>query len=181
MRPWTKNDLVIVGPPSDPARIAGMKDGAEALKKIAEAKAKYVDLQDLGSREMAHTLWKRAGIHPSGSWFLKDESGGHMGFLAFAEKHEAYVIFGRIPFTTHKVRTGKMKILVDGDPTMRRPYIVMEANPRRFPSANAEGARALSDFLFTEEVQDLLARYGAEKNGGPPMFHPLPAVARTAG
>ncbi len=35
MRPWTLNELVIVGPKSDPAGIKGLRDGAAALRKIS--------------------------------------------------------------------------------------------------------------------------------------------------
>jgi tungstate transport system substrate-binding protein len=173
MRPWTKNDLVILGPASDPAKIAAMKDGAEALKKIARVKANYVDVQDLGSREMAHRLWKRAGIHPSGDWYLKDESGDHLDFLNFASRRNAYVILGRMPVVTGKMRAPNMKIMVDKDPTMRRPYIVMEANPDRFPATNVEGARALSNYLLSPKVQTFLAEYGKALNGGNPFFYPV--------
>ena len=37
LRPWAKNELVIVGPSNDPAGISGMTNGAEAVKKIAAA------------------------------------------------------------------------------------------------------------------------------------------------
>jgi len=177
MRPWTRNDLVIVGPASDPAKIAGMTDGAEALKKIAKARANFVDIQDIGIREMSHTLWKRAGIHPQGKWFLKDESGGHLDFIAFAAKHKAYLLFGRMPITMGKVSSHNMKILVDRDPTMKRPYIVMEANPLVFPKANVKGARALSNYLLSEKVQKFMADYGKEKNGGFPFFYPVSPMA----
>src|SRR5215207_5148217 len=33
-QPWARNDLVIVGPPDDPAAIKGMTDAAEAMKNI---------------------------------------------------------------------------------------------------------------------------------------------------
>src|SRR5215472_3765606 len=39
MRPWTRNELVIVGPTNDPAGIRGMTNGAAALQKIAAARA----------------------------------------------------------------------------------------------------------------------------------------------
>ncbi len=173
MKPWTRNDLVIVGPASDPAKIAGMTDGAEALKKIARAKANFVDLQDIGIREMGHNLWKRAGIHPKGKWFLKDESGGHLDFLGFAAKHNAYVIFGRMPIVTGKVNSHNLKILVEKDPSMRRPYVVMEANPEVFPGTNVKGARALADYLLSDKVQSFLATYGKERNNGFPFFYPV--------
>ena len=173
MRPWVRNEPVILGPAPDPAKIAGMKDGAQALRKIATARANYVERHGLGKREMAHTLWKRAGIVPKGKWYLKDESEGHDDLLRFAARNNAYVIFGRIPVVRGKIESNSLKILVDGDPTMRRPYIVMEANPVMFPDTNVKGARALSDYLLSDKVQGFLKDFGKDRNNGIPFFHPV--------
>src|SRR3954466_2981677 len=40
------NDFVVIGPKADPARIAGGKDVAEALQKIATTKASFVSRGD---------------------------------------------------------------------------------------------------------------------------------------
>src|SRR5262249_11838687 len=48
MRPWTRNELCIVGPPDDPAHLRGITNGAEALKKIAATKSHFVDFQGIG-------------------------------------------------------------------------------------------------------------------------------------
>src|SRR5689334_25154774 len=40
------NDFIIVGPAADPAKIAGLKQAPEALKKIAEAKAPFASRAD---------------------------------------------------------------------------------------------------------------------------------------
>lgn len=174
MQPWTRNDLVIVGPKADPAGIRGMKDGAAALKKIAETKSPYLDFQGIGSREMAHNLWKAAGIaDPQGPWVLKDESTDKWSALKYAQQHGAYVITGRIPVKTGKLFADGMEIMVEGDPAMRRPYIVLEVNPRRFPEANASGAHALAEYLVGAETQTFLATYGSAEYGGIPLFHPL--------
>ena len=66
LRPWARNEHTIVGPASDPAGIRGMKDGAEALKKIAAAHAPFVDFYGPGSRELTHKLWQRAELKPEG-------------------------------------------------------------------------------------------------------------------
>jgi len=173
MRPWTRNDLVIVGPVSDPAGVAGLRDGAEALRRIARAQAPFVDFRGIGTREMCHKLWKKAGVEPKGPWVVPDESSGHLDALAFARRRGAYIIVGRMPVLFGKLKAEGMKIMVEGDPDMRRPYIVMEANPARFPQANAAGARALSDFLLSEETQAFLAEFGAAEHGGIPLFHPV--------
>jgi tungstate transport system substrate-binding protein len=173
MRPWTRNDLVIVGPPSDPARIAGLKGGVEAFRRIAAAEAPFVEFRGIGSREMSHRLWKRAGIRPSGDWLLQDACEEGHDILRFARERGAYVMVGRMPVLFDKMPHEEMRILVEGDPAMRRPYIVMEANPQRFPKANHAGARALSDFLLSETVQRFLMTFGAERFGGIPLFHPV--------
>ena len=175
MRPWTQNDLVIVGPVHDPAEIRGLHDGAEAFRKIAMAKANFVDFQGVGSREVSHSLWAKAGIQPKGGWFIQDESSGHLDILRFAATRDAYVVVGRIPVLFEKMKAMGMEILVDNDPAMRRPYIVMEANPKRFPNANVAGAKALSDFLVSDTVQKFLADADSNKRADVPLFHPVGA------
>lgn len=78
-----------------------------------------------------------------------------------------------MPITQAKHPSGKVEIFVDRDPTMRRPYVLMEANPARHPHVNHAGAKALADFILSEEIQTFMAGYGKEKNGGLPFFHPV--------
>jgi ABC-type tungstate transport system permease subunit len=48
----------------------------------------------------------------------------------------------------------------------------MEANPARFPNANHEGAKALSDYLLSEETQTFLKGFRV-KEFGRPIFYPV--------
>ena len=156
MRPWTRNELVVVGPKDDPAGVRGMTNGAAALRKIARAQAKFVDFQGIGSREVTHTLWRLAGIEPKGDWFIRDDTAlSKWNVLQFCRSNHAYVVVGYIPALTGKMANEGMEILVKNDPVMRRPYIVMEANPKKFPEANNAGAHALAEFLLSPTVQDL--------------------------
>ncbi|HPV41349.1 MAG TPA: substrate-binding domain-containing protein [Spirochaetota bacterium] len=173
MRPWTRNDLVIVGPPSDPAKIKGLRSGVEAFKLIAAAQAPYLDAFNKGGRELSHTLWTKAGVRPRGGWVIKDEGNRAKDIITFAEKNDAYVVFGRMPVLFEKIELGSMKIMVEGDPLMRRPYIVMEANPKRVPGANTKGAKMLADFLLSDEIQKLLSEFGTREYGGLPLFYPV--------
>lgn len=173
LRPWARNEHTIVGPPSDPAGIRGMKDGAEALKKIASAHAPFVDFYGPGSRELTHKLWQRAGLKPEGDWVLKDESPSPQEIVAFAEKKGAYVVVGRLPVTNGKMALGTMEVFVQGDPEMRRPYVVIEANPKKFPDANLAGAHALAEWLTGEKGQAFLIEYGRRSPGGIPLYYPV--------
>jgi tungstate transport system substrate-binding protein len=179
MRPWAHNDLVIMGPASDPAGIQGMTDGVEALKKIAAAGAlglaRFVDLWGTGKREVSQDLWARTGIYPvNKSWFVKDLSDSEGRQLVYTGSlGNAYCLFGRVPVVAKKVNTGGLRIMVEGDLAMQRPFIVMEANPERFPCTNHVGARKLVDFLLSREIQEFLPQFRVEEFLGLPPFYPL--------
>ena len=170
MRPWTRNELCVVGPPGDPAHVRGMTNGAAALRKIAAAHARFVDFQGIGSRELVHTLWELAGVEPKGEWVIRDDTASKWDILQFARSNNAYVVVGYIPAHFQKMKAEGMEIMVKDDPTMRRPFIVMEANPRKFPQANHDGARALSDFLLSAKTQNFLLVFGNQTNGPGPLF-----------
>lgn len=176
MRPWTRNELCIVGPPDDPAHIRGMTNGAAALRKIAEAKAHFVDFQGIGSRELVHTLWRLAECEPKGDWVLRDDTVSKFNILQFARTNDAYVVVGYIPAESGKMPAAGMEVLVRGDALMRRPFIVMEANPKKISRANFAGARALSDFLLSDKVQEFLPQFGRQTNGPGPLFFPVPGA-----
>ena len=55
-QPWLKNDLVIVGPPDDPAGIRGMRSAAEALAKIASAARPWSYMQVSAQEVMRDVL-----------------------------------------------------------------------------------------------------------------------------
>ena len=176
MRPWTRNELCIVGPPDDPAHVRGMTNGAAALRKIAQARAHFVDFEGIGSRELVHTLWRLAGVEPKGDWVLRDDTVSKFNILQFARTNDAYVVVGYIPAETGFMPATGMEILVRGDPIMRRPFIVMETNPQKIAGVNYDGAKALSDYLLSARVQNFLLGFGSWSNGPGPIFFPIPAA-----
>ena len=147
MRPWACNELCIVGPPDDPAHIRGMTNGVAALQKIAAAKAHFVDFADIGSRELVHKLWGLSGVS-QGELDTSGRERHAVEYFAICASNDAYVVVGYIPAKMGRMPANGMEILVKDDPVMRRPFIVMETNPKKFPQANYAGAKALSDFLF---------------------------------
>ena len=173
MTPWARNEHCSMGPKTDPAHIRGLKDGAAALKKIAEAKAPFVDFMGPGSREVSHKLWTAADVKPQGDWVLQDQSVVSQQIVQFAATKNAYVIVGRIPVLKGKIPSDNMEILVQGDPNMRRPYVVMEANPAKLPNINTAGARALSDWLTGAPGKKFLEKFGSEHGDEGPMFYPV--------
>lgn len=172
MQACAQNELVILGPPEDPAGIMGMTDGAAAFRKIMDTRSNYLDGYGIGKREVCQKLWKKLHTKPIGRWVIKDESIKNKQMLVFASKNKAYMVFGRMPVLYGKVDTGGLKIMVEGDPAMRRPYVMMQANPKYFPHTNHNGAKALSDFILSEEIQTLMKEFG-KKESGRPWFYPV--------
>lgn len=168
--PWTLNELVIIGPNDDPAHIKGMTDGAAALRKIADARAPYVDFNDNGSRQVAGKLWKKTGVSPQGDWVIKDESEPKQ-IIEFAREKHAYVIIGHM--SAAKKKSEGIDVMVRGDPQMRRSFVVMIATAKRFPEANVIGARALADYLTSAKGQQRLREIAAKQPDVAPVFYPV--------
>src|SRR4051812_11133595 len=100
------NDFIIVGPKNDPAKIAGGKDVAEALRKIAAAKALFISRGDKSGTHAAELrLWKEAGVDVGAGKDWYREIGQGMGpALNMASTSNAYVLSDRGTWLSFKNR-----------------------------------------------------------------------------
>ena len=165
------NDFVIVCPKDDPAGIRGLKDAAEALRRIARKRVKFVSrADDSGTHHKELALWKAAGIDPrpaSGKWYI--EAGRGMGAtLNMAAALGACTLTDRGSWIAHNNR-GDLTIVVEGDPRLFNQYGVMLVNPKRHPHVNEQAARAFIDWLTGPEGQKLIAAYRLK---GKQLFFP---------
>jgi tungstate transport system substrate-binding protein len=73
------NDFIFVGPPADPASIAGSKSALDVLARISSSQSKFASRGDnSGTHKKEMALWKEASIDPtqgSGKWYLETGSG----------------------------------------------------------------------------------------------------------
>jgi len=163
------NDFVLIGPKADPARIAGGRDVAESLKKIAEAKAAFVSRGDRsGTHEAELRLWKMAGVDLAavrGDWYR--EIGQGMGAaLNMASSSNAYLISDRGTWLAFKNR-GELTILTEGDKRLFNQYGVMLVNPAKHSGVKAKDGQAFIDWLISRAGQAAIADY---KVGGEQLF-----------
>ena len=165
------NDFAIIGPESDPARIKGEKSAVAALKRIAEAQARFVSRGDKsGTHTLELNLWKQAGITPAAPWCI--ESGQGMGAtLGIADDRQAYTITDRATLLAFAKRVG-LKIMVEGDRPLLNIYSVMEVNPANGPKVNAAAGKAFADFMLSPETQQTIKTFGVDKYGQP-LFVPI--------
>ncbi|MBK6805433.1 MAG: substrate-binding domain-containing protein [Betaproteobacteria bacterium] len=163
------NDFVLIGPKADPAKVAGTKDVAAALKRIAEAKAPFVSRGDKSGTHAAELRYfKLAGVDPlqgKGSWYR--ETGSGMGpALNTASSMNAYILADRGTWLAFKNR-GELGIVVEGDKRLFNPYGVMLVNPARHPHVKVSEGSAFIEWIVSKEGQDAIASY---KVGGEQLF-----------
>jgi tungstate transport system substrate-binding protein len=165
------NDFVLIGPKSDPAKVAGGKDVAAALKAVAAAKAPFVSRGDKSGTHAAELRYfKDAGVDPNegkGTWYR--ETGSGMGpALNTASSMNAYILADRGTWLSFKNR-GELGIVVEGDRKMFNPYGVILVNPAKHAHVKQAEGRAFIDWLVSAEGQAAIASY---KVGGEQLFFP---------
>jgi tungstate transport system substrate-binding protein len=163
------NEFVLVGPPSDPARVRG-EAPVEALKKVYHSGVTFVSRGDeSGTHVKELALWRKADLDPrSMDWYL--ETGqGQGATLSVASEKSGYAITDRGTFLAYRSNVD-LEILVEGDPFLLNVYHVISVNPEKFPGVNYEAAQAFADFITTEQGQDIIAAFGVAEYGEPFFF-----------
>ena len=159
------NDFVIVGPPSDPASVAGMSDAPAALKQIAAAEATFASRgDDSGTHKKEQSLWKSAGVdagEASGTWYR--ETGSGMGAtLNAGVGMGAYVMTDRATWISFKNKAD-FSILVEGDEALFNQYGVILVNQDKCPSVKAGLGQQFVDWLISEKGQDAIRAYKVQQ------------------
>jgi len=174
--PVMYNDFVLIGPKSDPAKIAGSKDILAALKKIEAAQAPFVSRGDRSGTHMAELdLWKAAAVDidkSKGPWY-RDTGQGMGPALNTASSMGAYVLADRGTWLAFKNR-GDLEILVQGDKRLFNQYGVMLVNPGKHPNVKKELGQQFIDWLVSPTGQKAIAAY---KIDGEQLFYPNAADA----
>jgi tungstate transport system substrate-binding protein len=171
--PWARNDMIIVGPASDPAGIKGMSDAGEALRKIAEKNAKFVVHSSLGAQDVMLSIMDPLGItfDPAVTTILFDDKQRRV--LQVAAEQRAYTMLGRIPFETGRIPNSGLVVMVRGDLRLRRPFVVAVADPSRVAGVHVEQAEALERFMCGSETQEWIGEFGRGKWDEESMFFPV--------
>lgn len=165
------NDFVITGPAADPARIAVLGDTAEALRRIAAARAPFISRGDRSGTHAAELrLWQLAGVDPTsgrGQWYR--EVGQGMGpALNTAAAQGAYILADRGTWLSFRNRQDQ-RILIEGDTRLFNQYGVMLVNAQRHPHVKAADGQRFIDWLLSSTGQAAIASY---RINGEQLFFP---------
>lgn len=168
------NDFILVGPKTDPAKVAG-KDIQEGLRRIAaldsSSRPPFVSRGDKSGTHAAELrYWKSAGINLDaikGSWYR--DSGLGMGpALNMASSMGAYILADRGTWLSFKNRSD-LGILIEGDTRLFNQYGVILVNPAKHPHIKKIEAQRFIDWLVSEKGQKTIADY---KISGEQLFFP---------
>jgi tungstate transport system substrate-binding protein len=174
------NDFIVVGPPTDPAGIAGLPAAAEAFRLIATAQAAFISRgDDSGTHSRERSLWATAGITPTSELGWYRSVGQGMGeTLVFANEQGAYTLSDRGTFLAMRDKLPDLTVMVGGasvaentDKALLNPYGVIVVNPARHPEVNAELAEQFAVWLVEPETQQQIGAFGQERYGQP-LFYP---------
>ncbi len=165
------NDFIVVGPPADPAGVAGMTDAVAALAKIAAAEAPFASRgDDSGTHQAELGLWKEAGVDvvaASGGWYR--ETGAGMGAtLNIGIGMGAYIMTDRATWISFGNR-GAHRIVVAGDPGLFNQYGIILVNPARHPNVKAALGQRFIDWILSTEGQAAIASFTVD---GQRLFFP---------
>ncbi len=162
------NHFVILGPAGDPAGVKGSKDAAEALKKIAAAKASFISRgDDSGTHKKEKKLWVHAGVTPEGAWYVL--AGQGMGaVLTMADEKQGYTMSDCGTYIAYGDKI-KLEVVCEEDKALFNPYAVIAVNPAKHKHVRAKEAQQFIDFLVSPEGQKLIGDF---KVKGKQLFVP---------
>ena len=132
-------DFVLVGPvegkgrkASDPAGLLGERDIAAALKRLAQAQAKFVSPAEGSGANLGElALWRSAKVAPSAPWYTKTPANGDA--IARAASQGAYTVVERSIWLKRSAKP--LAIVAEGDARMVNDVHVMRSFRVNHPAA----------------------------------------------
>ncbi|MCU0243958.1 MAG: substrate-binding domain-containing protein, partial [Acidobacteria bacterium] len=163
-----RNFFIVVGPPDDPARVAGAAAAAEAFGRIKAAGRPFVSRGDnSGTHARERDIWAQAGGPPAAAYL---ETGQGMAeTLRVAAEKRAYTLTDTATFLGLKGLDGLVP-LFESAPDLENVYAAIAVDPARVPGARYAEAMAFIAFLTSPRGQTLIGEFRGQ--AGRPLFEP---------
>lgn len=145
------NQVCLIGPSSDPAKIRGLGDLVVAFQRIAQAQRPVVVNNIEGLQYLSKSIAIDAAVPPA----MFVDQGLAMGpAMDAAAAAGGYTFWGLTPFQRYvKDHPLDLQPLVLGDPALQRIMVTIVVNPSKVPGVNDKGAAAFQDYLLSVETQ----------------------------
>jgi tungstate transport system substrate-binding protein len=157
------NEFYIVGPVSDPAKIAQATSAADAYKRIAQAKAKFFSRGDnSGTNKKELFIWKEAGIKPSGPWYIVTKDF-MIATLKRANQEKGYFMVDSSTWVAEKKHMPNLKVLYKGDKVLINTYHALCQPKGATPGATI--AAKFIAYVASLAGQKIIQDYGKDRYG----------------
>jgi tungstate transport system substrate-binding protein len=157
------NEFYIVGPASDPAKIAEAKSALDAYQRIAKAQAKFFSRGDnSGTHKKEQAIWKEAGIKPEGSWYIVTKDF-MIATLKRADQEKGYFMVDSSTWVAEKKTVPNLKILYKGDKLLVNTYHAL-CQPQGATPGAALAAKFIA-FVASPAGQQIIKDYGKDRYG----------------
>ena len=157
------NEFFIVGPASDPAKIAEAKSAVEAYRRIAAAKAKFFSRGDnSGTHKKELGIWEKTEIKPQGDWYVVTKDF-MTATLKRANQEKGYFMVDSSTWVAENKDVPNLKILFKGDKLLVNTYHALCQPSGATPGA-ATAAKFI-DFVASPQGQKIIQDYGRNKYG----------------
>jgi len=159
---WPKavfaNQMALFGPPTDPAGVRGVKDLAEAFRRIESTKSRYVANASEGATYLSEIAQGDRRLESIESTLQNADA------VRTASDRAAYVLWGMPPFLRLKRQQSaeqplRLEPLVVADPLLQRIMVAIVVNPDAVKGVNATGAKTFQTFLLSPAVQARIAAF----------------------
>ena len=157
------NEFYIVGPASDPAKIAAAQSVVDAYRRIANAKAKFFSRGDnSGTHKKELAIWKAAGLTPQGDWYIVTKDF-MTATLKRANQEKGYFMVDSSTWVAEKPQVPNLKILFKGDKLLVNTYHAL-----CLPAGATPGAALAAKFIAfaaSPAGQQIIKDYGKDRFG----------------
>ena len=188
-RSFASNSFIIVGPPSDPARIANMTPENAFTTILLKGTNKTANIYFIsrgdgsGTQTAEMNIWKKAGynytvnVEKSGLWYI--EAGKGMGeTLQMASDKGAYTLSDEGTFLAYKSNLTLVPLITKGS-SLLNIYSVMAVYNDKQPVEKIQMANNFINFLISPQTQADIGAYGKDKYGKS-LFIPMSVTVPNA-
>jgi tungstate transport system substrate-binding protein len=173
------NFFIIVGPPSDPAQIAGLSDISQALTQIYDQAQTNSDIvwvsrnDGSGTNTKEISLWQAAGFNYTAdliaqtSWFKSTGQGMGQSLLV-ADQLGGYILADTGTYLSYYNNGNiQLKLIIEAQKDLLNVYSAIIDDPRNenLTSTNFDASMTFMNYLISDEGQQLIADYGVSSYG----------------
>ncbi len=154
-------ELVVVGPASDPAGVAGMASVVHAMAAIARTQSFFLTRGD-GSliERVERAIWDETGTPPKlgqATWYARS-SADMAATLAMAAERNAYTLTDKAAWLQLANRR-QLVVVVSDDPRLQQRLALTLVNPAKHKTVNKQASDAFAAWLTSLDAQRLIGAY----------------------